>query len=109
MRWDRHSDDGGLEVQQGEELATSPKDPGDDRWDDPDDNFWDNQPDSDDSGRFDGRFDAFNVNSWNFRAGTGAVVSHQAGAHRDHRGLRRRGSDRGVGWVLVFRDSRQLR
>jgi len=61
------SDDGGLEVQQGEELATSPKDPGDDRWDDPDDNFWDNQPDSDDSGRFDGRFDAFNVNSWNFR------------------------------------------
>ena len=31
-----------------------------------------------------------------FQAATDAVVPHQAGAHRDHRGIRRRGRDRGV-------------
>jgi hypothetical protein len=57
------SDDAVLEVQPAGELDS----PRDDLWDESGDNFWDNQPDPDDSGRFDGHFDAFDVTTWSFK------------------------------------------
>jgi hypothetical protein len=71
--WDDPTDEDGLtghdhdlQAQQAEELDHPPSDPGADLWDEPDDNFWDNQPevrDVEDTGPF----DAFNVNTWNFK------------------------------------------
>jgi hypothetical protein len=73
--WDDPADSDGLtsgdevvEVQPAEELESPPKDPGDDLWDEPDDNFWDNQPDADDFPADTGHFDAFNDDTWSFRA-----------------------------------------
>jgi hypothetical protein len=65
------SDDDVVEVQPADELGSPPKDPGDDLWDEPDDNFWDNRSDFDDFPNDfpndDGRFDAFDHDTWSFR------------------------------------------
>ena len=98
--WDDPADADGLtshdqafEAGQAEELDHPPNDPGDDLWDEPADSFWDNQLDPDDPGHF----DAFNDNTWSFKPAPTPWYRTRQAAHRDHRGVRGRGRDRGGG------------